>query len=133
MNRPAPVAGFIMKNYLVVFTLFVVLICAGTYFFSASSGQELMNIRWGLIAYFVLMTFGFHAGLEAASKGKPAVFIRYYMGATSFKLLIHLGVILAFAFSYKQFAVPFIISFIVYYMLFMVFEVGMNWQKFRAK
>ena len=27
--------------------------------------------------------------------------------------------------------VPFIISFIVYYLLFMIFEVGMNWGRFR--
>lgn len=111
--------------------VFLVLVAGGTYFFSGSSAEEIRMMRWGLLFYFTVLTLLFHLGLEMASKGKAQAFIRFYMGATSFKLMIHLGVILVFAFSYKTLAVPFIVSFIVFYFLFTAFEVGMNWQRFR--
>lgn len=56
-------------------------------------------------------------------------FIRYYMAATTFKLLIHLGVILGFAVTHKLIAVQFIISFMVCYAAFTVFEVSMAMKK----
>ena len=120
-----------MKKYLLSFFLFLILISAATYFVSQNNLPEIKNMRWGMIVYFAILTLAFHAGLEASSKGKPQVFIRYYMGATSFKLLIHLGVILVFAFTNKALAVPFIVSFLVYYFFFTVFDVGMSWRRFR--
>jgi hypothetical protein len=120
-----------MKNYLVAFFIFLILVAAATYLISIGSAPEMLNIRWGILGYFAVLTLAFHAGLEAAAKGRPQVFIRYYMGATSFKLLIHLGVILVFAFTNKDLAVKFIVSFLIYYFFFTVFDVAMSWRKFR--
>ena len=43
--------------------------------------------------YFLVVTALFHYGLVRVSGGKPAVFIRYYMAATTLKLFLHLGVL----------------------------------------
>lgn len=89
----------------------------------------MMNLRWGILAYFTILTFVFHLGMIRSAKGDPAKagknFIRYYMAATSFKLLIHLTVILVYCVTHKLTAVPFIISFMICYAVFTVFEVTM--------
>jgi hypothetical protein len=81
------------------------------------------SVTWCILAYFILLTIGFHYGLLLASKGNPQQFIRYYMGATSFKLLIHLGVIIVYCLFHRSEAVRFIISFFIFYLAFTVFEV----------
>jgi hypothetical protein len=131
IHRIPPQAGLFMKNYLLSFIIFLIVVVTVTSFVSQDSTSEIRNMRWGMIGYFAILTLAFHAGLTAASKGKPQVFIRYYMGATSFKLFIHLGVILVFAFTNKALAVPFIVSFLIYYFFFTVFDVGMSWRRFR--
>lgn len=120
-----------MKKYLIGFFLFLLLAAGVTAFFSQQATPEIITVRWGLLGYFAVITLAFHAGLEASSKGRPQDFIRYYMGATSFKLLIHLGVIVVFAFTRKELAVPFILTFIIYYFFFTAFDVGMSWRRFR--
>src|SRR5262245_24639414 len=80
------------------------------------------SVTWGIFGYFVLLTAGFHYGLLTSSKGKPQQFVRYYMGATSFKLLIHIVVMIVYCIFNRQDAVRFILSFAVFYLAFTVFE-----------
>ena len=82
--------------------------------------------------YFFLLTLLFHFGLERASVGKPSVFIRYYMGATTLKLFIHLGVLLVFALSDKSSILPFAVTFMGYYLLYTAFEVVTAFRRFSA-
>lgn len=89
------------------------------------------KIRWSLFAYFGILTILFHAGLEKAASGRPQAFVRYYMAGTTFKLLLHIGVILLFSIFNKTLAVDFIISFLIFYAVFTVFEMGINVRKFK--
>ena len=87
------------------------------------SPAGITKLRWCLVAYFFIVTLAFHFGIVKSSKGKPQVFVRYFMGATVFKLLLHMCVIVFYSFSNKQMAVPFIMSFMVFYALYTALEV----------
>ncbi len=96
----------------------------------------LMQLRFLTLFYFSVLTYVFHLGLVKNLQGDPVKagqkFIRYYMAATTIKLMIHLIVILAVSLTHKSMAVPFIISFMVMYALFTAFEVYTS-MKARAK
>jgi len=80
------------------------------------------SATWGILGYFTLLTAAFHYGLMKSSKGNPQQFVRYYMGAKSFKLLFHLVIIIIFCLFHRSEAVRFIISFAIFYFVFTVFE-----------
>lgn len=81
--------------------------------------------------YFLLLTAIFHFGLVKASSGKPALFIRYYMAATSFKLLIHMMLLVVLALFYKAEIVRLTVTFLVFYLFFTVFEVAQAYRHSR--
>ena len=88
-------------------------------------------VSWWVLIYFILLTIIFHAGLLKSSQGKPQVFIRYYMGATTFKLIIHVMAILLYSLFNRNDAVRFIITFLIFYILFTAFETVYAVKKFR--
>ncbi len=110
-----------MKQYYIQFILLIAA-CAALILMIGGTVEEVV-MRWQIVGYFSIVSFSFHYGLVKSSVGKPQNFIRYYMAATTFKLLIHLGVILIYAMTHKTNAIPFIISFMVAYALFTAFEV----------
>lgn len=112
-----------MKQYYIYFTLIIVL-CAAIILITGGTAEESI-LRWQILAYFSVISFGFHYGLVRSSVGRPQNFIRYYMAATTLKLFVHLGVILVYALTHKSKAIPFIISFMVAYAVFTAFEVVM--------
>ncbi len=122
-----------MKNYIVLlgilsFILSLGIVFAGTVIFP----ESVDIITWLLLFYFLFITFVFHFGLVHASKGRPQVFVRYYMASTTFKLLLHMGIILIYALFNKTDAVRFITSFLIFYVIFTAFEVAVAWKQFRA-
>lgn len=110
-----------MKHYYLTFTAIIVL-CSIIILAIGGAADEVL-MRWQILGYFSIVSFSFHYGLVKSSVGKPQNFIRYYMAATTFKLLIHLGVILVYAMTHKANAISFIISFMVAYAIFTAFEV----------
>ncbi len=110
-----------MKQYYLTFAS-VIALCAIIITVIGGSAEEVL-MRWQILGYFSIVSFSFHYGLVKSSVGKPQNFIRYYMAATTFKLLIHLGVILIYAMTHKANAISFIISFMVAYAIFTAFEV----------
>ena len=107
-----------MFRYLVTLVIFT-LVLAGVLYGVQSSRPEWVGVVVVDAGIFFLLTAAFHWGLVAASKGNPQAFIRYYMGATSFKLLIHLGVLVGpYAFFTGEHVVRFIVTFLFGYVLF---------------
>jgi hypothetical protein len=51
------------------------------------------------------------------------------MASTTFKLLFHLGIIVIYSIFNRENAVPFILSFMVFYFAFTVFEVAFIWKE----
>jgi hypothetical protein len=76
-----------------------------------------------ILLYFFLVTFIFHYGLVTSLKGRPQQFIRYFMGATTMKLLIHITAVVIYALLNRADAINFILSFFVVYIVFTVYEV----------
>ncbi|REJ80946.1 MAG: hypothetical protein DWQ44_04200 [Bacteroidetes bacterium] len=89
------------------------------------------SITWGILLYFLFTTLVFHVGLLRSSEGRPQVFVRYYMASTTLKLLLHMGVILIYSIFNKPDAMRFIITFLIFYIVFTAFEVGVVWKQFR--
>ncbi|MFM2206894.1 MAG: hypothetical protein RL213_869 [Bacteroidota bacterium] len=111
-------------RHLLSLTVFALLVAA---VFTACAGffPSLFDVtyRTALGTYFFLLSILFHLGLVRATAGRPAAFIRFYMAATSFKLFIHLGILVFFALLHKDQLVPFTLSFLLHYLFFTVFEV----------
>lgn len=76
-----------------------------------------------IVIYFFLTTLVFYYGLRLSLKGRPQQFVRYFMGATTFKLLIHLAVVVVYAILNRVQAMNFILTFFAVYIIFMVYEV----------
>jgi hypothetical protein len=120
-----------MKKYLPWFFLFSAFLAAVIFLISGKIGEEGSKITWMICLYFAVTTLIFHYGIVLTTKSRPQVFIRYYMAATTFKLLLHLIIIVLFAITYKELATRFIITFMIMYLLFTVFEVAVVWLKIK--
>jgi hypothetical protein len=119
-------------NFLKAIFIFSVAAAAVLYAASMSFAQGRVNvISWLVFFYFIVVTAGFHYGLLRSSQGKPQAFIRYYMGGTTFKLFIHVAVILMYCLFNRNDAVRFIVTFLILYVLYTVFEVAVSAKKFR--
>ena len=112
---------------LAVFTLGVSLLILGLSWFASA----LLSSRYILPVsiYFFTVTALLHYGMMRSSAGRPAVFIRFFMGATTLKLFLHFGILVVFAFLNKDQLFPFAITFLTYYLLFTAFEVMVAFKK----
>ena len=120
-----------MKKYYSAFLIFIICV-AGVIFFSSykfNSGEN--NLAWLIYFYFSILTFLFHYGIVRTTQLRPQVFVRYYMGATTFKLLLHLGIIIIYSIFHREMAVHFIITFMIMYLLFTAFEVMAVWRNIK--
>ena len=121
-----------MKKYIVLLSILSVILAFGILIIQKFiSGALIETNTWYLLFYFIVITLAFHYGLVKSSKGRPQVFIRYYMATTTFKLLFHMGVIVIFALFNKTEAIQFITTFLIFYIIFTAFEVAVAWKQFR--
>ena len=120
-----------MKKYFSSFSIFVFILAVIIFFVTNKLNPEETKLSWFIYIYFCLLTVLFHYGIVQTSKTRPQVFIRYYMAATTIKLLLHLGVIITYSFLNREMATRFIITFMIMYLLFTVFEVVAVWTKIK--
>lgn len=121
-----------MKKYTLLLVVLTILLSLGLVFVGSILIPDSVDIStWTLLVYFLFITMLFHFGLVQASKGRPQVFIRYYMASTTFKLLIHMSVVVIYALFNKEDAIRFISTFLVLYIIFTAFEVAVAWKQFR--
>lgn len=90
------------------------------------------TVSWMIFLYFLVVTVLFHVGLLRSAEARPQVFVRYYIGSTTLKLMFHLAVILVYSLFNKPDAVRFIITFMIFYFVFTAFEVSVVWKKFKS-
>ena len=122
-----------MKNYLLSYIPFLVILALIIFFISGKFDHESMHLTWMIYLYFAVVTILFHFGIVKTTQSRPQVFIRYYMGATTIKLLLHLGIIVFYSMMHRETASRFIITFMIMYLLFTVFEVSAVWMRMRRK
>jgi hypothetical protein len=122
-----------MKKYLPAFIIFLSVIASAIAWLNRNTGEQEQAMRWWLLVFFGLITFLFHWGITRATQSRPQVFVRYYMGATTLKLMLNLVIIVVYALLHRDLAVSFIITFMIFYFLFTVFEVIFTWKTVRGK
>ena len=92
--------------------------------------DEIDLLTWMVLLYFIVTTILFHVGLQRSAQGKPQSFVRYYMGATTLKLFVHVIVLLLYSLFNRDEAVQFIITFLIFYVLYTAFEVVYSAKRF---
>jgi hypothetical protein len=121
-----------MKGYLTSFFIFILSLAVIIFFYVAYITENESSLTWLVYFYFCLITLAFHYGVEKTSRSRPQVFIRYFMAATTMKLLLHLGVIVIYSLFHRDAAVRFIFTFMIMYLLFTTFEVMAVWRRVRT-
>jgi hypothetical protein len=76
-----------------------------------------------LIIFFMIISLAVYYFIEKAIAKRFVLFTNYFMIATMAKILIYLAIIVLYALSHKNDAVPFILTFFLFYTGYTTFEV----------
>jgi hypothetical protein len=121
-----------MKNLYVKFLLNTFLFSAAIGLIGFALSQWISQIIFSqvliILLYFFTLTILFHFGMMNSMKGRPQQFIRFFMGATTLKLLVHIAVVVIYSLVNRPDAINFILTFFVVYILFTAFEVRLALQ-----
>jgi len=101
------------------------------YYVSGSVRPSILTHNWFpfMVILFAGLTALFHVGLVRSGKKGNQVFVRYYMGATTFKLFLLMAVIIVYAFFIELDTRSFIIIFFLLYVIYTSFEVSYVYSK----
>ena len=111
------------KRYPVAFTIFNAAFLLVVFVISyAFPGLTLNKLTWSIYLLFVITTLLMHLFLTSDKADKPNTFVRKFMLATTFKLLLYLAIIVFFFLFNKAMARTFILWFLLHYTCFTVFE-----------
>ena len=113
-----------MKNFLKQLLLFsgalaILIFLWNTFLPEKFKAQEL----WIVLVFLSVITLGVHAFLTNPAN-TPQQFVRSFMLITFLKLFVYLIIIGVYAYLNREQAVKFILSFLVLYFVFMIFEVA---------
>ncbi len=87
---------------------------------------------WAIQLVMILITIAFHLGLMRAGRAGDQAFVRFFMGATGLKMLVFMVLLIGYSMLNKATAVPFIVNFFLFYLLYTVFEVSLVYKKFSS-
>ena len=76
-----------------------------------------------IVIYFALSTVIVHELLIKTNNESPKNFIRTYMGTTALRLFLNLMIIIVFMLVNRSGAMAFALAFLVFYFLFLIFEI----------
>ena len=111
-------------NFVINIILFSLVITTAGFILSKIFSSNLVQPHfYFIVIYFFLTTLIFYYGLVLSLKGRPQQFVRYFMGASTFKLLIHVAVVVIYSLFNRTNAMSFILTFFAVYLLFMIYEV----------
>ena len=75
-----------------------------------------------ILLFYTFLTAAFHFGALRSNNKSNAGFMRFYVAATTFKLLILMGIMVAYAIINPVIAIPFVVYFFAAYLLYTAFE-----------
>lgn len=87
---------------------------------------------WAIQLIMIAITIVFHLGLMRAGRSGDQAFVRFFMGATGLKMLVFMVLLIGYSMLNKATAVPFIVNFFLFYLLYTVFEVSLVYKKFSS-
>mgnify|MGYP006186575607 FL=1 len=124
-----PSVQYIMRQPLINFLLGILIItlaCAALQWMWNANAPAAMQLYhgWALLAAFPITITALHLFLTMPSSS-PQAFTRNFMGTTMLKMMVFGGVLVLFLMFSKQDKRVVAVHFLVYYLLFTVFEVVM--------
>lgn len=75
-----------------------------------------------IVLYFAIITGIEHCFIVKSAYKEPRIFIRNFLGATVGVILIHLVVILSYAFTHMEQAKLFLLTFLIGFAIYLAFE-----------
>lgn len=119
VNQKYSVAPFLLGMFVLT------LLCAAfQYMWNAKVKADLsFPSGYVLLGIIVALVTGAHFLLVRAAKGSAQEFIRMYMASSVFKFLLYILVLVGFIFLTEESRKAIILCFLVYYMVFTVFEI----------
>ena len=76
------------------------------------------------LVFFLFLSNTIHAYLLKKDEGRPQAFVNGFLATLSLKMFVHLTIIFIVAFTIKSFAIEFVITYSIYYLLYTILEVG---------
>lgn len=86
-----------------------------------------------IVIYFFVATIITHQLLMKKNRESPQNFIRAYLGSTAFRLFLNLMIIIVYMLVNKPGAMAFTLSFLVFYFLYLIFEIISLQKDLKAK
>ena len=106
---------------LTVYALIITLLSIGIYY--GLPELKITPVYLYLIAFMYAVNFLLFAKLSQAVQNKPNRFIYAFMLLNFGKLFLYIAIIAIYVFLYRSDAIPFTITFVVYYILFTAYEI----------
>lgn len=111
------------KRFFIRLLLLAIAVVGLTLLMKLSMPQFVTSFWWTLILFFVAVnTLVYFLTMKMKSKNDFRKFNNFYMLATVTKLLLYLAIVAAYSFVFKEDSKAFIITFLIYYLCFTVFE-----------
>lgn len=110
------------KKFVIVLAIVSVVMGLITWLLRTSIPQWITPLWLPLLAFLALVNGSVFAFVMRARQRDPKKFATFFMGTTVVKLVIYFVVILAVAFSNVAMAKPFLITFLIYYIVFTFLE-----------
>ena len=76
-----------------------------------------------ILIFFLIISLAVYYFIEKAVAVRFSLFTNYFMIATMLKIIIYLAIIIIYAFTNKYDAIPFILTFFLFYVGYTTFEV----------
>lgn len=111
------------KRFFIRLLLLAIAVVGLTLLMKLSMPQFVTSFWWTLILFFVAVnTLVYFLTMKMKSKNDFRKFNNFYMLTTVIKLLLYLSVVAVYSFIFSEDSKAFIITFLIYYLCFTVFE-----------
>lgn len=108
---------------LAAFSVFLLVVSAVSQkFFPSSINYAYSHV---LIAWYFLLTASVHLILMKTGGGDEKGFIRAFMATVTLRFMIHMAIIFLWAYTHRETAVAFIVTYFVLYLCYTLFEILM--------
>lgn len=112
------------KRFILGELLFTALVALAAYIvFFTFLPQYYLGVFWVLLAIIAILTAIFHYSIIQVQEKQPGQFATRFMMVTGIKMMIYLAFITSYAFMNPEKAARFLISFLILYLLYTLFEV----------
>jgi hypothetical protein len=96
-------------------------------------GNYISKAFWGFIPFFYIIVLASMAVLSKMAAKDDKKFSVVYMRINGSRFLLYLSVLLGWSFSFREDAIPFLITFFVFSFLYAIFEVSFLYRELKRE